>query len=314
MTTSTIRPGARDAGSRAAAPNRSRRRPLRQRPWLVALAFLAPALVSLLVLRLVPAGSALWESFFHKSLLGGGDVFVGLGNYVALFTNPGFLGALGVTVLFTILINPIQVGVAFLLAVLYTKRSAGSRVWRSLVILPIAVPPAVSAVIWSVIYRPDGLANSFLSLVGIPPQPFLTSQQQALWCIIVLLSWIGVGYWMLFLIAGLNDIPHSYYEAASLDGASAWRQLWSITFPLLRRPLAFVLVADTVSNFLVFAPVQILTKGGPQGATNLLMYDIYNRAYTLGDLNKAQAEVIILVLLTVAVVAVQFRLLRSEES
>lgn len=313
MTTSTIRPGARSAGSGTGATPPPRRR-RRQRPALVALAFLSPALIALLVLRLVPAADALWESFFHKSLLQGGSVFVGLGNYAELFANKEFLASLGVTLLFTIIVNPLQVCVAFLLAVLYTKRSAGSKLWRSLVILPIAVPPAVSAVIWSVIYRPDGLANSFLSLVGIPPQPFLTSLQQALWCIIVLLSWIGVGYWMLFLIAGLNDIPTSYYEAASLDGASAWRQLWSITFPLLRRPLAFVLVADTVSNLLVFAPVQILTKGGPQGATNLLMYDIYNRAYTLGDLNKAQAEVIILVLLTVAIVALQFRLLRSDES
>ncbi|WP_431246570.1 carbohydrate ABC transporter permease [Leifsonia xyli] len=313
MTTSAVRPGTRSTGSGAAITQPHRRRRT-QRPALVALAFLAPALLALVVLRLVPAIDALWESFFHKSLLQGGSVFVGLGNYAELFSSRDFLGSLGVTLLFTVVVNPLQVGVALVLAVLYTKRSAGSRLWRSLVILPIAVPPAVSAVIWSVIYRPDGLANSFLSLVGIPPQPFLTSPQQALWCIIVLLSWIGVGYWMLFLIAGLNDIPASYYEAASLDGASGWRQLWSITFPLLRRPLAFVLVADTVSNLLVFAPVQILTKGGPQGATNLLMYDIYNRAYTLGDLNKAQAEVIILVLLTVAIVALQFRLLRSDES
>ncbi|RDV43149.1 sugar ABC transporter permease [Leifsonia sp. ku-ls] len=314
MTVDVTRSRTRGAspGTAAVTPARGRRR--RQRPALVALAFLSPALVSLVVLRLLPAGSAFWDSLFRNSLLAGGSVFVGFGNYADLFANKDFLASLAVTVLFAVLVNPIQVAVSLALAVLYTKRAAGSRVWRSLIILPIAVPPAVSAVIWSVIYRPDGLANSFLRLVGIPPQPFLTSPQQALWSIIVLLSWIGVGYWMLFLIAGLNDIPASYYEAASLDGASAWRQLWSITVPLLRRPLAFVLVADTVSNFLVFAPVQILTKGGPQGATNLLMYDIYNRAYTLGDLNKAQAEVIVLVLLTVIIVALQFRLLRSEES
>ncbi|WP_223691998.1 carbohydrate ABC transporter permease [Leifsonia poae] len=297
-----------------AGGGRRRTVPLRSRPAVVALLFLSPALLSLVVLRLAPAASALWDSLFRQSLLAGGTVFVGVQNYVDLFANADFRNALLVTIVFTILINPIQIAVAFLLAVLYTKRAAGSRVWRSLVILPIAVPPAVSAVIWSVIYRPDGLANSFLRQLGLPAQPFLTSPQQALGSIIVLLSWVGVGYWMLFLIAGINDIPGSYYEAASLDGASAWRQLWSITFPLVRRPLAFVLVADTVSNFLVFAPVQILTKGGPQGSTNLLMYDIYNRAYTLGDLNKAQAEVIILVIVTIAIVALQFRLLRSEDS
>ncbi|MHC8609817.1 carbohydrate ABC transporter permease (plasmid) [Paenarthrobacter ureafaciens] len=293
-------------------------RPVRRKrtvsPVAVAAAFLAPALLSLVVLRIAPAGVALWESMFRESLLRGGSVFVGFENYADLFANADFNNALLVTFVFSAIVNPLQIGISFLLAVLYTRRAAGSKLWRSLVVLPIAIPPAVSAVVWSVIYRPDGLGNSFLALLGLPDQPFLTSPQQSLASIMVLLSWIGVGYWMLFLIAGINDVPTDLYEAASLDGASAWRKLWSVTLPLVRRPLAFVLVADTVSNFLVFAPVQILTKGGPSGSTNLLMYDIYTRAYTLGDLNKAQAEVIILVLLTLVVVAVQFRLLRSSDA
>lgn len=278
----------------------------------IALLFLLPALVALLLLRLAPAAVALVDSLSRSTLLGGTS-FVGLGNYIELFTNADFQNSLAVTLLFAVVINPLQIVAAFLLAVLFTRRAVGSKFWRSMVILPIAVPPAVSAVVWSVIYRPDGLANGFLAIIGIPPQPFLTSPYRALLSIMILLSWIGVGYWMMFLIAGLNDIPTSYYEAASLDGASWWRQTWSITLPLLRRPLAFVLVADTVSNFLVFAPVQILTKGGPNGSTNLLMHDLYTRAYTFGDINKAQAEVVILVLITVVIVALQFRLLRTED-
>jgi multiple sugar transport system permease protein len=273
----------------------------------VALLFLLPALISLALLRLIPAGVALVDSFFTESLLRGGRVFVGLGNYADLLGNPDFRKSVGVTLLFTVIVNP------FLLAVLYTQRAAGSKFWRSLVILPIAVPPAVSAVIWSVIYRPDGLGNSFLDLLKIPAQPFLTSTEQALPSIIVLLSWIGVGYWMLFLIAGINDIPDDIHEAASLDGVTPWRRLWSITLPLVRRPLAFVLVADTVSNLLVFAPVQILTKGGPNGTTNLMMYDVYNRAYAIGDLHTAQAEVILLVAVTLIIVALQFRLLKGDD-
>lgn len=278
----------------------------------IALLFLLPALIALLLLRLAPAGVALVDSLSRTTLLGGTS-FVGLGNYVELFANADFQNSLAVTLLFAVIINPLQIAAAFLLAVLFTRRAVGSKFWRSMVILPIAVPPAVSAVVWSVIYRPDGLANGFLAVFGIPPQPFLTSPYQALLSIMILLSWIGVGYWMMFLIAGLNDIPTSYYEAASLDGASWWRQTWSITLPLLRRPLAFVLVADTVSNFLVFAPVQILTKGGPNGSTNLLMHDLYTRAFTFGDINKAQAEVVILVLITVVIVALQFRLLKTED-
>jgi len=274
-----------------------------RRPVFVALAFLAPGLIALGVLRLGPAIIAAWDSLFVSTLLGG-ERFAGMENYLSLLANTDFRSALGVTLLFTLIINPLQVGIAFFLAILYTRR-------RTLVILPIAVPPAVSAVIWSVIYRPDGLANAFLQLLGIPGQPFLISSAQSLMSIIALLSWIGIGYWMLFLIAGLQDIPREYYEAAELDGASAWRRLWSVTFPLVRRPLTFVLVADTVSNLLVFAPVQILTKGGPEGSTNLLMYDIFTRAYSFGNVNAAQAEVVILVLLTLIIVAIQFRLLRS---
>jgi multiple sugar transport system permease protein len=280
---------------------------------LIALAFLAPALLCLAVLRIVPAISAVVESFYTESLLRGGRVFAGMGNYTDLLSNQDFRQSVGVTLLFTVLVNPIQVVVSFLLAVLFTQKAAGSRLWRTLVILPIATPPAVSAVIWSVLYRPDGLANGVLERLGLPAQPFLTSSGQVLPSLIVLLSWIGVGYWMLFLIAGIQEVPVEVREAALLDGASAWRRMVSVILPLVRRPLAFVLVADTVSNLLVFAPVQILTKGGPNGNSNLLMYDVYTRAYAIGDIHVAQAEVVILVALTLAIVAGQFRLLRGDQ-
>ncbi|MFF0270664.1 carbohydrate ABC transporter permease [Kribbella sp. NPDC004536] len=286
---------------------------MRQRQGLIALAFLAPALVCLAVLRIVPAISAVVESFYSESLLRGGRVFAGLSNYSDLLASKDFRQSVGVTLLFTVLVNPIQVVVSFLLAVLFTQKAAGSKLWRTLVILPIATPPAVSAVIWSVIYRPDGLGNGVLERLGLPAQPFLTSPGQVLPSLIVLLSWIGVGYWMLFLIAGIQEVPVEVREAALLDGAGPWRRMVSVTLPLVRRPLAFVLVADTVSNLLVFAPVQILTKGGPNGNSNLLMYDVYNRAYALGDIHVAQAEVVILVALTLAIVAGQFRLLRGDQ-
>jgi len=285
------------------------------RNLVAAALFLGPALVALLALRLVPAASAVRDSLYKYSLVTGTERFVGLDSYASLFANPDFQNALRVTLLFALIINPLQVAAATVLAVLYTRHAMkGSKLWRSLVILPIATPPAVSAVVWNVIFRPsDGLANSMLAVLGIPPQGFLTSPDQALASIMIMLSWIGVGYWMLFLIAGINEIPGELYEAAQIDGASPWRQFFSITLPLLRRPLAFVLVADTVSNFLVFAPVQMLTKGGPEGATNLLMYDIYTRAFTLGDISRAQAGVVVLVAITIIIVGLQFRMLRSEE-
>ena len=125
----------------------------------------------------------------------------------------------------------------------------------------------------------------------------------------MIVSWVGIGYWMTFLIAGLQDIPRTLYEAATVDGANAWQRFRFITVPQLRRPLTFVLVADTVSNFLVFAPVQILTRGGPQGSTNLIMNEIYTRAFVARDPGAAQAATVMLVLVVLAVVVVQFRLM-----
>ncbi|WP_371536680.1 sugar ABC transporter permease [Streptomyces sp. NBC_00466] len=277
-----------------------------------ALYFLAPALIALVVLRLLPAAMALVSSLRHHSLVDGATTFVCLDNYADLVGDSQFWQSVRVTLLFSLVINPLQVLIALALAVLLNRRFAGVRFWRSLVFAPIAVPPAVSAVIWGILYRPEGPLNAILGTMGIPPQPFLTSSQQALFAIIVLTSWVGVGYWMMFLIAGLQDVPQECYDAAAVDGASAWQRFVHVTLPLLRRPLAFVLVADTVSNFLVFAPVQLLTRGGPDGSTNLMMYDVFRRAYSVGDINFAQAEVVVLVAITLAVVVVQFRMMQGK--
>jgi multiple sugar transport system permease protein len=300
----------RGTANAVAAP-RVRRRRHRGEPAAL-LTMLGPMLVFLLVLRLVPAGIAVADSLRRHTLLGG-DQFAGLRNYATIFTDPTFRHAVLTTLVFSLVINPLQVAVSLALATLYTRGFPGTGLWRTLVVLPIAVPPAVSATFWGIIYRPDGLGNALLHSVGLGSQGFLTDSHQALASIIVLLSWVGVGYWMLFLIAGINDIPPSLYEAAEIDGAPAWRRFVHVTLPMLRRPLAFVLVADTVSNFLVFAPVQQLTNGGPDQSTNLIMFDIYTRAYTYGDQAAAQAEVVLLVLLVLVVVAIQFRLLRAKD-
>ncbi|MFB6706530.1 carbohydrate ABC transporter permease [Streptomyces sp. NPDC056333] len=296
------------------SPTRTSPRPARRRAsqGRAALCFLAPALLALVVLRLLPAAMALISSARHHSLVDGTTTFVGPGNYTDLFSDSQFWQSVQVTLLFSLVINPLQVLIALGLAVLLNRRFAGVRFWRSLVFAPIAVPPAVSAVIWGILYRPEGPLNAILGTLGIPPQPFLTSSEQALFALIVLMSWVGVGYWMMFLIAGLQDIPQECYDAAAVDGASARQRFFHVTLPLLRRPLAFVLVADTVANFLVFAPVQLLTRGGPDGSTNLMMYDVFRRAYSVGDINFAQAEVVVLVAITLAVVVVQFRMMQGK--
>ena len=271
------------------------------------MAFITPALVALVLFRLLPAAQAVQDSFHIRG------EFAGLDNYRFLWSSKSFRACLRTTLIFGAIVNPVQILLALALALVFVQRIPGARLWRTLVFLPVAAPLLVSAVIWGIGFRPDdGPVNGILTTFGMSKQPFLTSPDQALLAIMILASWVGVGYWMTFLIAGLQDIPPDYAEAAALDGAGWWRILAGITLPLLRRPLAFVLVADTVANFLLFAPVQLLTRGGPSEATNLIMFEIYRQAYTFGDTELAAAEVVVVVLVLLAIVTVQFRLLRGD--
>lgn len=275
--------------------------------WRTAALMLLPAVVAVAFLRLWPSLSAIIESLTPTD----GHSF--WYTFERLLTDGTFQSSLKVTLLFSLVINPLQIGLALWLAVVLTKRVPLVGLWRTLILLPVAIPQTVSAIVWSVAFRPDGPLNAVVTALGLPTVPFLTSPGTALVSIMVVCSWVGVGYWMTFLVAGIKDIPPSLYEAASLDGAGGWSSFRHITLPGLRRPLLFVLVADTVSNFLVFAPVQILTKGGPEGSTDLIMNQVFERAYVTGDMATASAGTVVLIAIVLAVVAVQFRLLPGKD-
>lgn len=305
-----------------AASSRRGARPARRTPRtqrrnaLAAALFLTPTVALILVLRVLPALSAVGTSM--RSGLPGSLVapeFVGVDVFRQMFTSPRFWNSVWQTLVFNVVVNPLQIVVALALAVLLTRNIPGRGLWRTVIFMPVAVPLAGSTIVWGLALRPDGPVNGLLALVHVPAQPWFTSPSQVLASIIVLASWVGIGYWMVFLIAGLNDIPSQYYEAARIDGAGTVRTFFSITLPMLRRPLLFVLVADTVSNFVLFAPVQILTGGGPEGRSDVLMYDIFHRGFELSDPYQASAELVVLLAIMIAIVAVQFRLLGgSEES
>jgi multiple sugar transport system permease protein len=285
----------------------------RRRDLLAAAGFLAPALIALVVMRLYPMVRAVIDSL-HRSLPGSvlPPKWVGLDNFDTLLHSSGFWQSVRQTLFFNLVINPLQILAALLIALLLSRRVPASPLWRTLIFLPSAVPMLGATILWGIALRPKGLVNGMLGSLGIGPQPFFGSTGQVLWSIMLLASWIGVGYWMMFLIAGLQDIPTEYGEAAELDGAGPVRRFFDITLPLLRRPLLFVLVADTVANFVLFAPIQVLTNGGPEGTSNLLMYDIYHNAFDLSDPHTAAAELVLLLVLMLAIVGVQFRLLGRD--
>lgn len=279
-----------------------------------AIAFLLPAGLSIVLMRIAPAVDALWTSL-HKGFPGGlkAPQFSGFDNYVALFSSPAFGETVLRTVIFNVILNPAQILIALMLAVLMTRRLHLRGLWRVLLFIPATIPIVGSSIVWGIAMRQDGPLNAILNAFGLSSQPFLSSPSHALASIMIVATWVGVGYWMLFLISGIEAIPDEYYEAARLDRAGPIRTFFHITLPMLKRPLLFVLVADTVANFVLFVPVQMLTGGGPENSTTMLMFEAYRTAYTYSDKNLGAAQVIVLTLIMLAFVAAQFALLRDEK-
>ena len=287
----------------------------RRSAWIAYL-LLSPALVCLAVFRLWPIATTLLGSLYAQSIMQAGkDVFVGLNNYTLLLRDPIFWESLWITIKLNLVINPLQVFIALLLAIMVNQRFRGIGFYRLLFFIPLGVSVPIASILWRIMLDPNsGLANSLINLVGIPSQPFLINKDQALWCIVAIATWKGASFWMIFLWAGLQDIPRQLHEAARIDGAGGISRFFRITFPLLRRPLLFVLITDTAVNFLLFVPMFLLTRGGPSYSTNVLMYEAYKSGFVYGDMGRALALVTVLLVLVIATVGVQFRLFSQEEA
>ncbi|HWE60418.1 MAG TPA: sugar ABC transporter permease [Chloroflexota bacterium] len=278
-------------------------------------AFLLPALIGLLAFRIVPTFYAVGRSLYATSfVMGPHTIFVGSDNYTGLFSDPTFWQSVKVTLLFNAIINPLQTALALFLAILVSMKLKGVGIFRSIFFIPISVSLPVASIVWAMMLdSQSGLINGILVWAGLPAQAFLASTTQAMPSIILIASWIGVGYWMFFFLAGLQGIPPTIYEAAAIDGASAVAQFLYVTLPLLRRVIAFVLVADTTANFLLFAPVYILTHGGPQGSTDFLMYEAYRNGFMGLDVGRATSITTILLFSLLLVVGMELLVLRRDE-
>lgn len=277
--------------------------------WL----FVSPALAFLLIFKIWPIGVSFFESFMQTSF-SGKKSFVGIENYSYLFLHdPTFWNSVKVTFIFSLLVNPITLIVSFVMAMLLNERHFFTKFFRTIFFLPTAISFSVVAVIFAVVLDSyNGLANSFLKLLGLKAQPFFGSVDQALWCIILLCVWRSAGYWMMYFLAGLQNIPQTIYEAAEIDGANGLQKMFGLTIPLLSRTTSFVLVSNTAFNFLMFAPVYMITLGGPRGSTNLLMYESYTSAFVIADMGRASAITSILLMIIMIFSFVELRLTKAR--
>jgi multiple sugar transport system permease protein len=282
-------------------------------PLWIPVAFLAPAVVGLVLFRFAPILIAVVGGFTGTTLRGE-TVFAGLRNYADLVDDPSFWSSLYVTLLFNIIINPFQIVCALGLAMLVLRPTRGVPFFRAAYLLPMTVSIALTSVIWAILLDPSvGPVNGLLKALGLPPQRFFRSENQALATLIMVCTWKGVGYWMIFLLAGLLAIPKELHEAAAIDGATGWQRFARVTLPLMRRPLAFVLVADTAINFLLFAPVYIITHGGPNGATALLMFEGYQAAFALLNHGRSLAISTVILVIVLVIATLQLRFFRGAE-
>jgi multiple sugar transport system permease protein len=286
----------------------------RRRTWsVVPYLCIAPALVGLGLFKLYPIMEGLRLSFYEVRPIARTQEFIGLANFLELIRDPVILRATWNTLLFNLVVTPTQIALALGLAVLVNRKGRVVQGFRSLFFMPAVISLVVASIIWKLMYAPDsGLINGLLISVGIPAQTFLTSQSQAMASLMGMVVWKGVGYWMVILLAGLKDIPEGIQEAAIVDGAGPTKRFFAITLPLLSPTLLFVVVADTVINFLLFVPVYVMTQGGPSEATTLLMFEVYRNAFVYTRFGYAAAISTALLLVIAVAVGIQMRFLRVE--
>jgi sn-glycerol 3-phosphate transport system permease protein len=269
---------------------------------------LAPQLAITIVFFYLPASQAVRQSFFIEDAFGTKSDFVGFENYRFVFADPAYYKAIATTAIFATAVTICSLSLALLLAVMADREIKGATVYRTLLVWPYAVAPAIAGVLFIFLFQPSlGLLARGLTTLGVDWNPLLDGKQ-ALALVIIAATWKQVSFNFLFFLAGLQAIPKSLIEAAAIDGARPWRRFVTIIFPLLS-PTTFFLVAVNIVYvfFDTFGIIDAVTGGGPAQATQTLVYKVYNDGRLGGDLGGSAAQSVILMLIVVALTSVQFR-------
>lgn len=276
--------------------------------WLPYLLIL-PTIVLICIFKIYPIIDSVIQGFLSQ------EGSFTLENYKLLFDDKTFWNSLWVTLKFNIIIIPLQIIVAFIMAMMVNVKVRGIEVFRTIFYLPFCISLTIATVIWQTMLNVNnGVVNSILGILGIGPVGFLIDTDWALLSIILIASWRGCAYWMMFILAGLKGIDTAVYESAKIDGSGFFSTLFRITIPLLKNTLLFVFIANTTANFLLFAPIQIATDGGPQGSTNVLMYEAYKSAFKYSNRPRQACIVTILLVIIMLICFIQNKCLTEKEA
>lgn len=288
--------------------------------------FVAPAVVHLIVFAMAPILYALYLSFFKWDILKNSKPFVGLGNYASAATDASFWNAMWNSARYALVSVPVGMAVALGIALLVNQKLRGMTIFRTLFYIPAISSGVAIAMMWIYVYLPDkGLVNSMLAgfnrvvttvglaRLSVPTgTDFLNNVGWAMWALVFMSIWTGLGPRMVLFLAGLVGIPPELYEAASLDGATRSHCFWHITLPMLVTTTFFVMVTSTISAFQIFTPVYMMTHGGPVDSTDVVGYHIYTEAWHKFHIGLAASKSFILLAAILVVSVAQYRFMRRQ--
>ncbi len=280
--------------------------------WLPYL-LVAPQIVITLVFFFWPSGQAIWQSVLLEDAFGGNTKFVWFENFAHLFGDSNYFASARLTLVFSFLVASLGLAVSLLLAVMADRIIRGASVYKTILVWPYAVAPAVVGVLWGFLFNPSvGVIAWALSAIGIEFN-YVINGNQALLLVVFAAVWNQISYNFLFFLAGLQSIPKSLIEAAAIDGAGPAKRFWDIVFPLLSPTGFFLLVINIIYAFFgTFGIIGSLTQGGPGQATNILVWKVYNDGFRGQDLGGSSAQSVILMAVVIALTFVQFRFIERR--
>jgi sn-glycerol 3-phosphate transport system permease protein len=280
--------------------------------WLPYL-LVTPQIVITLVFFFWPSGQAIWQSVISEDAFGGNTRFVWFDNFTHLFSDPNYFASARLTLVFSFLVASLGLAISLLLAVMADRIIRGASIYKTILVWPYAVAPAVAGVLFGFLFNPSvGVVAWALAAIGLEFN-YVINGNQALLLVVFAAVWSQISYNFLFFLAGLQSIPKSLIEAAAIDGAGPGKRFWDIVFPLLSPTGFFLLVINIIYAFFgTFGIVGSLTQGGPGQATNILIWKVYNDGFRGQDLGGSSAQSVILMVVVIALTFVQFRFIERR--
>jgi sn-glycerol 3-phosphate transport system permease protein len=276
-------------------------------------ALVAPQIAITIIFFFWPAAQAVYYAFLVQDPFGNSTQFVWFQNFQELFRDSHYLESFKTTAIFSALVAFSGLAISLFLAVMADRVVRGALAYKTLLIWPYAVAPAIAGVLWAFIFAPSiGIATYFLRRFGIEWN-WLIQGDQAMTLIVIAATWKQISYNFLFFLAGLQSIPRSLLEAAAIDGATPFRRFWTIVFPLLSPTTFFLLVINIVYAFFgTFGVVDATTQGGPAGSTQILVYKVYNDGVKAADLGGSAAQSVVLMAIVIALTVAQFKFVERK--